>query len=721
MRYRDHTARGLLYFLRSGRIWVCLFVILICSNNLLLAQQQETDSLLNVLAHYQKEDTVKLKLLNDIAFNYYSFNPDSGLKIADVAIALAQKLNDTLRLASSYSNKGTNYWAKGQDSAALQMYNMSLRLHELQNDQRGMAKIYNNLGIIYFGLSNYPKAIEYHDKALAIFKELRDSIRIATSYNNVGIDYQYLSDYPKALEYYLETLRIYQLSDNESAKADVLGNIGIVYKDLKNYPKSLEYHTRALQLYEQLGNKRGIANTLTNIGIVYDNTDSTARALEYFQQALQISESMGDKRHVASGFLNLGELYHAVKNYHKALNYLGKALTMYEELGDRNSIVVCLNEISSIYSEAPGKILLQHGIHTSNRYAKSLALLTRAQKLAKETDALDRQAQTWGNLSKLYGKNGKFAEALHAYRQYALLEDSVFNNEKEKEVARREIQFEYRQKEAQIRAAQEKKEALAAATIQKQRVIRNATIGGSVLLLLALFVIFTFYKRRRDAEDQKRDAEFKATVADTEMKALRLQMNPHFIFNSLNSIGDYMIKNDVQKADYYLARFAKVMRLILENSEKKEIPLSDDLKALELYMQLESMRLNNKFTYEINVDKDIDPETTLVPPLILQPFVENSIWHGIAPKNGDGKITIRIKKANDMINCVVEDNGLGLPKPTAIAGAQNKIAKKSMGVNITKTRIDIINKIKKTSASVELADLPEGTRVEVRLPLELSF
>ncbi|MGH2649367.1 MAG: sensor histidine kinase, partial [Ginsengibacter sp.] len=132
-------------------------------------------------------------------------------------------------------------------------------------------------------------------------------------------------------------------------------------------------------------------------------------------------------------------------------------------------------------------------------------------------------------------------------------------------------------------------------------------------------------------------------------------MNPHFIFNSLNSISDYILKNDVQSADIYLTKFAKVMRMILENSDQKEVTLKDDLKALELYMQLESLRMKDKFTYEIKIDESINAENTLIPPLILQPFVENSIWHGMQGKKGEGHILISIKKEGNMINCSVED------------------------------------------------------------------
>ena len=225
------------------------------------------------------------------------------------------------------------------------------------------------------------------------------------------------------------------------------------------------------------------------------------------------------------------------------------------------------------------------------------------------------------------------------------------------------------------------------------------------------FFLFIGYKRRRSAKEIQNELLLKAKISDTEMRALRLQLNPHFIFNSLNSISDYIGKNDIKTADYYLAKFAKLMRGILENSEEKEIPLADELKMLELYMQLESSRLNHKFTFEIKVEQGIDPETTLVPPLILQPFVENSIWHGLAQKDGAGKIIIEVTKENAMLNCIVEDDGIGRKNASTSNG-------KSYGMKITKDRIELLNKFKNTNASVNLIDLEKGTRVEVKLPFE---
>ena len=192
-------------------------------------------------------------------------------------------------------------------------------------------------------------------------------------------------------------------------------------------------------------------------------------------------------------------------------------------------------------------------------------------------------------------------------------------------------------------------------------------------------------------------------------------MNPHFIFNSLNSIGDYILKNDTQSANDYLSKFAKLMRMTLENSEKKEILLSEDITLLKTYMDIERKRFNNKFNYTIDIEFSLDPDDILVPPMILQPFIENSIIHGLALKD-EGHIIISFKEKNSMLICSVDDNGIGREKSSS-----SSTHKKSLGMAITKSRIEIINKIKNTEGDIKIIDKTKGTKIEVSLPMQLAY
>ena len=184
------------------------------------------------------------------------------------------------------------------------------------------------------------------------------------------------------------------------------------------------------------------------------------------------------------------------------------------------------------------------------------------------------------------------------------------------------------------------------------------------------------------------------------------------------------MEKDSRNAAEYLSKFAKLMRLVLENSREQEVPIEDDLAALELYMQLESLRFENGFKYSIQVDPGIDKENTLIPPLMLQPFAENAIVHGISDRE-DGLIKINIYAEDNMIRCVVEDNGCG---GATLQGMEmgNDQKRKSLGIKITQERLNIINQLKKAKAALHIFDLkdaenkPGGSRIELLLPLQLA-
>ena len=328
-------------------------------------------------------------------------------------------------------------------------------------------------------------------------------------------------------------------------------------------------------------------------------------------------------------------------------------------------------------------------------------------KLSEAQGNLFLQKSAWGTLADVFAAKGEYKKALEAHIAFSGLKDSLNSQNRRVEIARKQMEFDF-----------ENERTLAQAEIKRQTTIKKASVIGGAALLTASVLGFILYKRRRDALAQKHEVEFKALVSDTELKALRAQMNPHFIFNSLNSIGDYILKNDTSTAQDYLTSFARLMRMALENSEHKEISLDEDLKFIELYLQVESKRLPGRFSYTINVEEGVDTENTLVPPLMLQPFIENSIWHGFTSKGSKGHILVEIKKENQMLVCSVDDNGSGR-KPN---GAETN-NKKSLGIAIAENRIKILNKQKKSNGKLQITDKPDntGTRIEVSLPLQTAF
>src|SRR6266496_1980978 len=593
----------------------------------------------------------------------------------------------------------------GQSPEAVDSLKKEIRNHTKQ-DSFLVRTLLNYADAIVF--ENTDSAMKYTDDALQLAQKLQWQKGIASALREKGLVYYYTSDKVNAMDYSQKALKAGESMHNKLFDASVYSNIGNIYADLGEHEKALGYYNKLLEASREIKHKKYETVALVDIGTIYTEKNDFIKGLEYFKKGLEIAQSENDIDVVSFCLANMGIIYKKKRDYNNALNYLEESIKTAEKANNKNDKATSLTEIADVYIE-------KGDYNKAEKYSlESLAL-------AKEINHVEWQANAYRTLSNAYEKEHKNDKALAAYKNYIMLRDSIINDEKKQELTRKEIQFEFDKKEALAKAEHDKQQALAASEIQRQTIVKNSVMGGAGIILFTGIAGFVFYKRNRDIKTQHKEAELNAEIADTEMKALRAQMNPHFIFNSLNSISDYIEKNDLKAADEYLTKFAKVMRLILENSEQKQVSLSDDLKALELYMQLESLRLKNKFSYEIKVDNDIDKENTLVPPLILQPFVENSIWHGLTKKNDEGKIFIYIKKEGEMLNCVVEDNGIGREKSETFKSEVKNMEKKSLGMKITRSRIDIINKTKKSNATIKFTDLEEGMRTEVKLPLELSF
>ena len=206
------------------------------------------------------------------------------------------------------------------------------------------------------------------------------------------------------------------------------------------------------------------------------------------------------------------------------------------------------------------------------------------------------------------------------------------------------------------------------------------------------------------------------------MQALRAQMNPHFIFNSLNSINRFILQNNRLQASEYLTKFSKLVRMILQNSQASLITLESELEALGLYLEMEALRFNYHFDYKISVPKDLDIEVLKVPPLILQPYVENAIWHGLMHKEEKGQLDIEVSQEGDHLYFKVTDNGIGRKKASELA-SKSATKHKSMGLRITANRIAMMQHSNGEESPVKINDLVEpdgtaaGTEVVIKMPI----
>lgn len=246
-------------------------------------------------------------------------------------------------------------------------------------------------------------------------------------------------------------------------------------------------------------------------------------------------------------------------------------------------------------------------------------------------------------------------------------------------------------------------------------------IAGLILVIFGVIGLFIHLRIRHIRHEAKLKMEYNQRLAENEMKALRAQMNPHFMFNSLNSIKHYILKENKKDASRYLTKFSQLMRAILSNSEQRLVSLEDELQALNLYLEIEEMRFNQEFQYAIVVDPGIDKSRIFIPPLLIQPFVENAIWHGLLPKASKRRLDISITGVNGMLEISILDNGIG----RKAAGLRNEARnghEKSMGMKLTSDRIALIKNMLHISANILIEDLEDstgqgtGTRVTITIP-----
>lgn len=239
-----------------------------------------------------------------------------------------------------------------------------------------------------------------------------------------------------------------------------------------------------------------------------------------------------------------------------------------------------------------------------------------------------------------------------------------------------------------------------------------------ITFLLILSIVFYRYRLKQ----VRLKSNFDKQLAEVSMMALRAQMNPHFLFNSLNSINHFIVKNKPEEAAEYLTKFSRLIRLILTNSKLTAVPLANEIEAVRLYLQLEKIRFNNRFDYSIEVEEGVDVDYFEIPPLLIQPYIENAIWHGLLHKEEKGHLKLLLYVQDPYLFVIVEDNGVGRRKAQE-QKSKSATKDKSMGMQITAERVDLLNQLKQQQATVEIIDMedqdgnPSGTKVIMRIPI----
>ncbi len=645
------------------KLLTCCFIFPL---SFLSAQQLQIDSL-KILVKAGKEDTLKVQHLNKLAILYADRGDmKKALDCGINASLVSERLNYPSGLAKAYVNVANTYYLQADYVNALYYYSHALEQAQRIGNKSGAASIITNMGLIYDAEGKLPDALANFFKALKLAEEADDKKLIAMCTGNIGDAYLYQENYAQSLIYFQRSFALYQEIGSKSGETYNLQCIGNVYFKKKDYPKALDYYTRALRISEEINDTRSMSSALGNIGRVYAADSNYKQAMTYFNSVLKQSEKMGNQAEVAKYVYNIGQVYLDEKKYKSAEQYISKSV-----------------------------------------------------KLADSIDFKNVENEGNQKLSELYAKTGQWQKAYESYRKYTASNDSLFNAEKSKQIGKIEAKNDYDKQLLYQQTKTEINAALSEATSNKQRTIIILIAAVAISIALIALLIFRLWRTTRK---EKLNVE-KQKVA-MELKALRAQMNPHFIFNAINSIQHFILNNDSKAAHMHLSRFSQLIRKVLENSRFESIPLAEEIRMLELYLELEALRFSSKFHYKISVDSSIDSENVLISPLIIQPFVENAIWHGLMHlKDKQGEVLIGFEKVNGSLKCTINDNGIGRKRSMEL---KKGTSHESMGLSIAKERLQIVNMLNKAKTSINLIDktnndgTPSGTIVELFMPVTLN-
>ena len=481
-----------------------------------------------------------------------------------------------------------------------------------------------------------------------------------------------------------------------------LNNIGDNFLSLRNFDKCREYTKKAIPLNIQLKTWRGVAINYEllhrcdfNQGLYESAKNDLLQGMPY---ALLTNESYVYSQY----YLGFGKLDAIANKYDSAKYYFNRAILEARKEGDtRNEFQVYLAE---------GQYL--NNLST----AKKIAALDTALSIGIGVKYYEGVSNTAEQLSHVYDEENNRDSALAYFRIYRSSFESLFSQNNNLNLVIKESEWLVKKKEI------ENTHLLELSQLQKKQILfKNALLGVSLILLFLTIAIAFFINKSRQAKKKKVEFSLKQKIAESQIQSLRAQMNPHFIFNSLNSIENFMMQNEKRKASDYLHTFALLIRTILDSSRDEITTVSLDMEALKLYIDLEQMRFNNIFSYKEKIDPQLISGDYNVPSLLIQPYVENAIVHGIAHSNKkDLTLTVTATLENDYIKYVIEDNGIGRNK-SADYNKMNKLHHKSVGLKITEDRIRLFNHKEDTNGDIKIVDLytsdnkPAGTRVEVKI------
>ena len=562
---------------------------------------------------------------------------------------------------------------------------------------------YNLQGRSHRNVTEYNHAEEKYKLALELARKTGSKEGEIVTLNQLGVVYRRQDKIRSALNYHQAALEVISKINEENddikvSRSITINSIGNIYLTLKQYELALDRFEESIEIQKELNDKRGLAINHQNIGFAHKNIGDFELALKNYQKSLEYNTLNKDRLGKVICHNSISDILIKQGKYNEAYLYIKEVLESAEEIGNRYYL-------SEVYNT------LGCSLVKLNRLDEAKEYLDKALKISTENNIPSSLALTYSHLSELNQREGNYKIALEHYQKSIEIDQKTFNIKNIRYVNSLISRYDSEVKNNKIKNLAREKE------IAELNLTRNRNILIITFVSLALFsvVLYSIYRQRLLKNDKK--------ILVLEQEALQSQMNPHFVFNALNSIKLYIINNEQKNAVYYLNKFSKLIRNILEASKVKEVSLSEELSTMNLYMSIENIRFSNEIDYIEKVDESINLERIKVPPLILQPFLENAIWHGLSSKKGEKKVSLTVNKTSeDFIQIDIEDNGVGREKAFKIKTGKS-LNRKSIGIDLTKQRLRNFTNEFKNDFSLTYEDLKDGsgkatgTKVCIQIPL----
>jgi tetratricopeptide (TPR) repeat protein len=700
--------------MNSARITLYGFLVVLILSAPVTKQQDKVNSLHDRLTNQPLSDTTRVKTLNKISAAFLvTRNRDSVDAYAWKALSNAKAINYGPGVFSAYLTLGLCQMDLGAYSQAEKYLLRALATYDsMPVKGESLQQCYMQLGLATWAQSKFDKSVTAYLKAKKLALASRDFRSLSKLYVALSALESQRGHYKSSIDYAMNGLPLWRNPVTFSPSGFCA--IAFIYNSFGDYESSLQYYREAVKLRKLHPVADGAA-----IDIFMGETYFLARKYDSAHYCYnRIFEHLAKPRSEYWFDSRMAELQIIEGHVGEAIDKLNRSLRGFRSTDDTNQVMWVLS-----------RLMQAHRLNHDSRSAMNVAY--ELLRISSATGARQHERDANYLLSGLYDQQHNADSAIKYLKQYNYFKDVIDSDQAQQRLSIFKSRFEL----GQLRASLEKHE------FQLQQAKTQRIYFSIAILMISAIGLIAFrnVSLRRKTEHQRlasvqnelllQKLEGEATKAtlqqrasDLEMQALRAQMNPHFIFNSLNSINRYILTNDRVLASEYLTTFSKLIRLILSNSRAPLITLESELEGLALYLKLESLRFENRFEYNISLPADLEPSELKIPPLILQPYVENAIWHGLMHKADPGYLEITIRRKREFIYINISDNGIGR-KHAAALSSKSATRNKSLGLKITAERIAHMFGDQSANVPITINDLANpdgtaaGTEVIVKIPV----